>query len=111
MPIVEELIFRFVPSLSSDLLLRRKHGGRWVLGVFMSVAFAFAHNLSAEGGEDLIRLTEHVHLYRSIPASQFVFGLLLWDFMRRYGVWACTLSHMLHNFVFLSIAYLELGAA
>jgi len=106
-PVLEELMFRLLPSAISDGILRRKHGQRWVLGFATALAFALAHNLSTEGGEHAIALTQNLYLYLSVPVSQFVFGLLLWDLMRRYGLWASAFSHMLHNFVFLSLAFAE----
>lgn len=108
-PVIEEFFFRFLPSRLSDLGLRRKLGSRWALGLPMSFAFALVHNLRSEAGEGSVALLGGLHLDTSVlPVAQFLFGLLLWDLMRRHGWWACMLSHMLHNFVLVGFGLLYL---
>ncbi len=110
-PVAEEVIFRGLPSLLSDLVLRRQAGQRWVLGFIMALLFAAVHNLSNHGSEvpaTAIALGGSWYLDTSmLPASQFLFGLLLWDLVRRYGLWASAFSHMFHNLVFLSLSLLQ----
>jgi membrane protease YdiL (CAAX protease family) len=104
-PAVEELCFRWLPSQLSDVVLRRKTGSRWWLGVSMAVLFALMHNLDTEASDKSIQLFNGLYFNTGmVPASQFLLALLLWDLMRRYGLWASAFSHMLHNFVFLSLA-------
>lgn len=110
-PAMEEAVFRGLPSLMSDLVLRRKDGQRWMLGIFAALIFAAVHNLVNEAGARTIQLSADLYFDTSIvPASQFLFGLLLWDLMRRYGLWASAFSHMLHNLVFLSLALTQQGS-
>ena len=94
------------------MALRRKQGQRWALGVPMSVGFALMHNLKREAAQDTVELLAGFHLDTSVlPAAQFLFGLLLWDLMRRHGWWAATLSHMLHNLILVGFALLYLQSA
>ena len=108
-PVLEESLFRGLPSWISNLALRRKQGSRWVLGLSMAAAFALLHNLKSKAGEHSVELIFGFHLDTSVvPVTQFVFGLLLWDLVRRHGWWACTLSHMLHNLILVGPALLFL---
>ena len=108
-PALEEAIFRWLPSQLSNLVLRRFEGMRWALGLSMAVAFAAIHNLKTEPGLGSVQLLLGMHLdISTLPATQFVFGILLWDLMRRYGLWACAFSHMLHNSILLGLALLYL---
>jgi membrane protease YdiL (CAAX protease family) len=105
-PAIEEALFRGLPSLFSDWFLRRKDGARWVLGVVCALSFALVHNLAREPGAASVRLVEGYYFdCATVPAPQFAFGLLLWDLVRRYGLWASSFSHMLHNFVLLTLGY------
>ncbi|HUR29700.1 MAG TPA: CPBP family glutamic-type intramembrane protease [Planctomycetota bacterium] len=104
-PILEELICRGLPSFVSDIVLRQKAGQRWILGTSMAAVFASLHNLSWTDGPNMIALGPQLWFYLSLPIQQFMMGLLQWDFVRRYGLWACILSHALHNFVFMSVAF------
>ena len=82
-----------------------------MLGIFSALIFAAVHNLVDEAGAQTIQLSANLHFDTSIvPASQFLFGLLLWDLVRRYGLWASAFSHMLHNLVFLSLALTQQGS-
>jgi len=107
-PVAEEVIFRGLPSLLSDLILRRRGGQRWVLGFIVAFLFAAVHNVTPEALPGAISLGAGYFLDTSrLPAPQFVFALLLWDLVRRYGLWASAFSHMFHNLVFLSLSLLQ----
>jgi membrane protease YdiL (CAAX protease family) len=109
-PAVEELMFRWLPSWLSDVTLQRKGGMRWRLGLCMALSFALVHNLKTEPDEHSLALVFGLHLATNAwPVAQFVFGILLWDLMRRHGWWACMLSHMLHNLILvgLTLSYFE----
>lgn len=107
-PAFEEALFRGLPSLVSDWAKGRKDGLRWPLGFASAATFALVHNLTSKPGAHSIELSADLHFdYGTLPAPQFVFGLLLWDLVRRHGLWASALSHMLHNFLYLSLALLQ----
>lgn len=111
-PPLEELIFRGLPSRLSDWILRTRQGSRWPLGILTALGFAAMHSVKWEADADTIELLWGMHFHTDgFPIPQLVFGLLLWDFVRRYGVWACALSHMVHNLVLLIWSFLMLQLA
>lgn len=108
MPTLEEIVFRWLPSVLSDRVLRRKQGQRWRLGIPMAITFALMHNLAHDPGQSTIPLAFGFYFSTAmVPASQFLFGLLTWDLIRRYGLWASAFSHMLHNLFFFSFILVQ----
>ena len=92
-PIVEEAIFRLLPSKLLDFAnsLRRKPESKnpaWSTGLVASALFAAAHGLSA------------------IPIPQFLSGLFFWRTMRNYGYWGAVFCHAAQNGILLGVGYL-----
>lgn len=83
-PAIEELVFRAIPSTTADFLNPSDRGDkRWALGTLASIAFAAAHNISAD----------EPHL----PLPQFVGGLGFWYAQRRGGYNHATVTHAANN--------------
>lgn len=103
-PVMEELLFRGLPSLILDAAtddysndpLKVIVGGtepfrfsrkEAVVGAVSSIVFGAAHNLTSKGIDT-----------NTIPASQIVDGFLYWCLMRRFGIASSMASHAAFNF-------------
>ena len=89
-PIIEEALFRIIPSYLSG-----GAGKRWDVGIPTSALFALLHNLTARetpglgiplGAERKLALTW-------VPLPQFMMGCYFWYLMREHGALAALLTH------------------
>jgi len=97
-PLIEEWVFRLIPStLIADQKLKRKDTV-WELGVPLSALFAWMHNIEdiKEGGKTTFKL----HL-DSVPLNQFMSGLFFWYLMRQKGFNHAALAHMFNNMLLI----------
>ena len=87
MPIIEETMFRLLPSafFSDD---RKLH---WGTGLASAAFFAGIHNVSKPEAD---KITLH---FDSIPVEQFVLGCYCWWAQRRGGFLHSAGSHVLYN--------------
>jgi len=93
-PLIEEWVFRLMPStLLADQYLQRKDSV-WELGVPLSAIFAWVHNIESVTEEDKTNLKLHLD---SVPLNQFLSGLFFWYLMRQKGFNHAALAHMFNN--------------
>lgn len=85
-PIIEESLFRFIPSLITS-----KRSTSWRLGTAASLVFALAHNLKTNENNNTTLET------KKIPLWQFVSGLLFWHIAKKHGIKNAIISHSLIN--------------
>ncbi len=79
-PVVEEVIFRALPSL-----IIKDAGNAWTAGTISSGLFAAAHAYDRKTGNT------------SLPVQQFNLGMLTWWLQRNRGFKHAVLSHALNN--------------
>jgi hypothetical protein len=85
-PVVEEGLFRLLPSVVADKLQPcRKSSGRWLLGSASALAFAAVHGIKNEEGEPVF------------PAQLFITGMAAWRSQRKGGYRHAVLSHAVNN--------------
>ncbi|OGK29211.1 hypothetical protein A3D06_02500 [Candidatus Roizmanbacteria bacterium RIFCSPHIGHO2_02_FULL_40_9] len=101
-PVVEEALFRLLPSFSLDLLgnisskLRPDPRVFWPLGITQATLFGLIHNIqSAPDGSS--------RFARSLPFEQTTMGLSQWYMMREKGLRHAILCHGTFNTVALSM--------
>lgn len=82
-PIIEEGIFRLIPSKVSNVLGVK--GNAWPVGILTSAAYARIHARNPEG------------TIRSIPFQQFNLGLLTWWLQRNRGFTHALFAHSVNN--------------
>jgi len=95
-PVLEEAIFRALPSSLINNMSRRS---RWGIGISSTVLFALAHNREPDE-------SGNIQFAKSIPISQFMGGLFYWYLMRERGYTQAVLAHSANNTVALSIGIL-----
>lgn len=108
LPVVEEFVFRWLPSWLSDAFAGRSDRPRWALGLPLVLLFAAMHNLRVNDAAPAAGWALGAGLSfdtSTWPLPQFTFGLLAWDLVRRYGPWASGFAHVLHNAVVLSLHF------
>lgn len=88
-PLVEEVLFRLLPSK----FLTENGKVDWETGVPLAGAFAAMHNVVLQDDGTRKFSTE------SIPIQQFISGLLYWYLMRKKGFSHAFLGHAAHNAV------------
>ena len=103
-PIMEEAVYRQIPSLIVDLTTNNAKGDFWQVGVPMAAIFAARHNLKLETMQFNIE---------KIPLPQFVGGLFYWYLMRERGFAHASLAHITHNTIIniLGISFSRLEKA
>ena len=92
-PLMEEWIFRLIPSAFADRNTRRKDSF-WELGIPVTAIFALIHNIEDIKVGDKTTLKLHLD---SIPLNQFMSGLFFWHLMRQKGFNHAVLAHMFNN--------------
>lgn len=92
-PIIEEFIFRYIPSKVVDFVdtLRSRdttQNPALGTGILAATIFAAAHGLSA------------------LPIPQFLSGLFFWRSMRNYGYTGAVFCHAMQNSLLIGLGYL-----
>ena len=91
-PVLEESLFRYLPSL-----LAGTEGKRWDVGIASSIMFGFVHNIS-KGDPTGIKLPfNRTFTTDVLPLPQIIIGLFYWHLMREYGLSAAILAHSTNN--------------
>jgi hypothetical protein len=94
-PIVEEAIFRVLPSLLAPM-----PGARWDMGIPFNVIFSLMHSVVPDEAPTRLSIplssTQKLSLDK-LPVSQFFLGAFCWYCARTYGSLAPILTHGLNN--------------
>lgn len=88
-PILEEVLFRLIPSLI--------YGYSWSIGIAVSVVFGLLHSSKLKGKKFIIDFDD-IHYIPTILA-----GLLLWYINAEYGFGYAVLAHVFNNSVTIGI--------
>lgn len=100
-PIIEEGLFRFLPSI----LFPKRLGTLWKVGIPTSAGFAASHNYNED------EETKQWKLYTdTIPIYQFGFGILFWKLMRERGYLHALVGHSVVNTISGLFDYLPFSA-
>jgi len=118
-PIVEELVFRWLPNALVSLVVwihsptaRNRPRGeprpmRWWLGIPVAVGFALLHNLTDDPAVTGLELAPGQTLsFESLPLPQLALGLFLWNVVRRFGLRQAIFCHALHNAIAVGLGTL-----
>lgn len=103
-PILEEVIFRALPSALLDN--RGQHGLAWGAGIPISALFTLAHNLVPDKTKPLGVTFD----CSSVSLPTFASGLVLWYLQRTAGVDAAIVAHMANNCTYQAVNIAKLLA-
>jgi len=88
-PLIEETLFRILPSKIIDLFPEKKGKICWEAGIPISALFGFIHYPHA--------LIPEPYKKKYIPATEFLLGCYYWYIMRERGAKAAVEGHSLLN--------------
>lgn len=99
LPVIEEGLFRFVPSFLSDLASKGKSIGNNCIGVgiISTAIFGFAHNFIPGVAENAMSLGNGWSFSYELPLPQLILGACFWTQMRQHGIRGALFSHALVN--------------
>jgi hypothetical protein len=96
-PIVEEMMFRVLPSL-----MTQSPGMQWQVGIPFNVIYALMHSVVPEDASAKLSVpisATHKISLDHLPISQFMLGAFCWYCARSYGTLAPILTHTLNNHI------------
>lgn len=93
-PIVEELIFRKLPSSFASRGLEKENDKAWGVGITTSAIFSAMHNITDRDPPGNLKFVTN-----SIPIEQFMGGLFYWYLIRERGLPHSILAHSMNNTV------------
>ena len=92
-PIIEEVVFRLLPSQYADR--NENMGLAWNIGIPISAVFALMHNITQDRSKPFLKSFSFDTESFSVPA--FAAGLVFWYLQRTYGIQASMIAHIASN--------------